>query len=66
MAEGKRTLAFQVSEEFFAEVQTYVKSHKLKLRDFGILAMRRIMDAPAAEPNTDDTPGETEAPAEQK
>jgi hypothetical protein len=51
-----------VSEEFFAEVQTYVKSHKLKLRDFGILAMRRIMDAPTAGTVAEDAPGKLETP----
>ena len=39
MSGNKRTLAFQVSEEFFAEVQDYIHAHKMKLKDFGITAM---------------------------
>ena len=50
---NKRTLAFQVSEGFFAEVQDYIKAHNMKLKDFGAAAMRRMMeDAPAGRPET--------------
>jgi hypothetical protein len=50
MSPNKRTLAFQVSEEFFAEVQAYIKARGIKLKDFGVEAMRRAMVdiAPAA------------------
>ena len=59
MSGNKRTLAFQVSEEFFAEVQNYIHDHKMKLKDFGITAMRRMMEeAPAAGP---EAPADTEA-----
>ena len=44
MSANKRTLAFQVSDEFFAEVQAYITAHKMKLKDFGITAMRRMLD----------------------
>ena len=55
MNTGKRTLAFQVSEEFFAAVQDYIHDHKMKLRDFGIAAMRRMMDDVAiVAPSTED------------
>ncbi len=47
MSGNKRTLAFQVSEDFFAEVQAYIKARGIKLKDFGIDAMRRAMDEPA-------------------
>ncbi|MDL2232322.1 hypothetical protein LJC63_01910 [Ruminococcaceae bacterium OttesenSCG-928-L11] len=47
MSGNKRTLAFQVSEEFFTEVQDYIRAHKMKLKDFGITAMRRMMDEAA-------------------
>jgi hypothetical protein len=40
---NKRTLAFQVSEEFFAEVQDFIKAKNMKLKDFGIAAMTRMM-----------------------
>jgi hypothetical protein len=63
---SKRTLAFQVSEEFFAEVQDYIKRRGMKLKDFGIEAMRRMMEEPAAGFAADDTPGEAEAPAGQE
>ena len=55
MNTNKRTLAFQVSEEFFTEVQDYIHAHKMKLKDFGVAAMRRMMDEPA--------PAAPEAPA---
>jgi hypothetical protein len=42
-----RTLAFQVGEDFFTEVQEHIKANGMKLKDFGIGAMRRMM---AAEP----------------
>jgi len=59
---NKRTLAFQVSEEFFTEVQEYIKAHKMKLKDFGITAMRRMLeDAVTAEP---EAPANPEAPAD--
>jgi hypothetical protein len=70
MSGNKRTLAFQVSEEFFAEVQEFIKAHKMKLKDFGIEAMRRmIREAPASEPAeepvaTDSTEAETPAEPE--
>ena len=44
MSANKRTLAFQVSEEFFSEVQAFIAAHKMKLKDFGITAMRRMLD----------------------
>ena len=53
---NKRTLAFQVSEEFYTEVQEYIKAHKMKLKDFGITAMRRMLE--------DAAPAEPEAPAD--
>jgi hypothetical protein len=52
MAGNKRTLAFQVSEEFFGEVQEYIKRHHMKLKDFGIEAMRRMITEP--DTNSDD------------
>ena len=50
MSGNKRTLAFQVSEDFFAEVQAYIKARGIKLKDFGVEAMRKAMTdvAPAA------------------
>ena len=57
MSGNKRTLAFQVSEEFFTEVQNYIHDHKMKLKDFGVTAMRRMMDEPApADPEAAATP----------
>ena len=48
---NKRTLAFQVSEEFFAEVQDFIKVRNMKLKDFGAAAMQRMMEETAlAEP----------------
>jgi len=60
MSGNKRTLAFQVSEEFFAEVQNYIHDHKMKLKDFGITAMRRMMEEPA--PAAPESPAAPEAP----
>ncbi len=52
MANGnRRTLAFQVSEEFYTEVQEHIKSRGIKLKDFGIAALRKALDeAASAEP----------------
>jgi hypothetical protein len=47
MAAGKRTLAFQVSEELYAEVQDYVKARGITLKNFGINALRRALDESA-------------------
>jgi len=56
---NKRTLAFQVSEEFYTEVQAYVKAKNMKLKDFGIAAMRRMMtEEPAADSDTAASPDE--------
>jgi hypothetical protein len=53
---NKKTLAFQVSEEFYTEVHEFIKANKMTLKNFGIEAMRRmIAEAPAAEPPADDT-----------
>ena len=49
MSTGKRTLAFQVSEEFFSEVQAFIQANGMKLKDFGISAMRRMLDEMNAE-----------------
>lgn len=50
MSANKRTLAFQVDEEFYQEVQAYIKSRKMKLKDFGTAALRRMMEeAPTAD-----------------
>ncbi|GHU80325.1 hypothetical protein FACS1894191_5360 [Clostridia bacterium] len=46
MSTNKRTLAFQVSEEFYQEVQDFIKKNKMKLKDFGINAMVRMMESP--------------------
>jgi hypothetical protein len=46
---NKRTLAFQVSDEFFDEVQAFIKARGMKLKDFGLAAMRRMMDEAAPE-----------------
>ncbi len=61
MSGNKRTLAFQVSEEFFAEVQDYIKANKMTLRNFGITAMKKMLEAaiPAEAPAAD-----TDAPVE--
>ncbi len=57
MGGNKRTLAFQVDEAFFTEVQEYIKAHGIKLKDFGIEAMRRAM--------ADSAPATTDIPPEQ-
>jgi hypothetical protein len=68
MSGNKRTLAFQVSEEFFAEVQDYIKANKMTLRNFGITAMKKMLEsaAPAETPAADTaTPAaDPEAPVE--
>jgi predicted nucleic acid-binding protein len=56
---NRRTLAFQVSEEFFAKVQEYIKAHGIRLKDFGITAMRKAMEDTAP---TSDVPAEDAAP----
>ncbi len=64
MSGNKRTLAFQVSEEFFAEVQDYIKANKMTLRNFGITAMKKMLEAAApAEAPTEPSGIETEPPA---
>ena len=47
---NKRTLAFQVDEDFFKAVQDYIHAHNMKLKDFGITAMKRMMEQAAPEP----------------
>lgn len=70
MSEKKRTLAFQVSEEFFQEVQEYIKARNMRLKDFGITAMRRMLEeepltAPEAAPAEPEAlPAEPEAEPE--
>ena len=56
MIGNKRTLAFQVDEEFFAKVQDFIKARGMKLKDFGIEAMRRMMEEVPADESaiTDD------------
>lgn len=49
MNTGKRTLAFQVSDEFYDEVQNFIRDRGMKLKDFGTTAMRRMMDEPSAD-----------------
>jgi ribosomal protein S7 len=61
MGTGKRTLAFQVSEEFFAEVQEYIKARGIKLKEFGISALRKAMEDTAP---TDEAPSEDVVPDE--
>jgi len=64
MSGNKRTLAFQVSEDFFAEVQDYIKANGMKLKDFGTTAMRRMMESTATEATDTSTPTETTTPTE--
>ena len=63
---NKRTLAFQVDEEFFAEVQDFIKAKGMKLKDFGIEAMRRMMaEAPAASTEPPADTGESDPPEQE-
>ncbi len=65
MSGNKRTLAFQVSEEFFAEVQDYIKANKMTLRNFGITAMKKMLEAATpSEAPAADTAADTDTPSE--
>ncbi len=52
---NKRTLAFQVDADFYEEVQAFIKARGMKLKDFGITAMKRMLDESAPVAGTDDS-----------
>ena len=60
MGGNKKTLAFQVSEEFYEKVHGYINANDMTLKDFGIASMCRMMEGtPAGDP------GEAPIPAQE-
>lgn len=57
MAKGTRTLAFQVSEEFFERIKTHLKVTGLSQKDFVLgLIEQALKDAETKEPQEEGAP----------